>query len=492
MTNIVQRFGVRVLVGGKQKSAGNAGVGRKRSANAMPSSVASAGESSSSEDEDDQVDHAPAQDALEAKKDEEALTPKERKAKARAEKKRIAREAKIKRDALVGQIAKQLQDVFGALADMLEVVQNTLNPPPGFPSKIPRMRLAGAIFVPLLLVTASVPAHWYAKGASFGAGIAFFGQPLLRRAGEWTLKQLNARVPDWKQRVDPRNSILSGVPTDNQVVLHLLRQSEKVYRPLPPAPKWPADGSVQSDIQVDSIDPTSVDSDAAHAEAGIHPDAADGEGTPEDEQTKEKAGLTRKAGVKALSGLRGVAKKAATFRGDVEITAPVKPEKAQDDRTLQQKAVDKVDQVFIKSKAKDEGSVDAYPAKLNNNSGYLTIEHSPSSGAPATLTFYSLKKPDAPSFKQPVGDLVEIKKVGVWVGRAVLGWAAAVQLEGRGLVMRFKSAELREHDTFAEGHGDEKHDEMHEGEVYTFTQVERRDQLFARLLAVGGQKWELL
>lgn len=151
---------------------------------------------------------------------------------------------------------------------------------------------------------------------------------------------------------------------------------------------------------------------------------------------------------------------------------------------------EKIDQTFIRSKAKDDGSFDAYPAKLNNNSGYLTIEHRP--GEPALLTFYPLKKPDTPSFKQEVADLVEIKKVGVWVGRAVLGWAAAIQLEGRGLVMRFKSPIERAQDSFGEGHSTDKHEEDHEGQVYTFSRVERRDQLFARLIAVGEQRWETL
>lgn len=39
-----------------------------------------------------------------------------------------------------------------------------------------------------------------------------------------------------------------------------------------------------------------------------------------------------------------------------------------------------------------------------------------------------------PTFEVEVADLVEIKKRGVFIGRAVLGWAAGINIEGMGLV----------------------------------------------------------
>jgi hypothetical protein len=40
--------------------------------------------------------------------------------------------------------------------------------------------------------------------------------------------------------------------------------------------------------------------------------------------------------------------------------------------------------------------------------------------------------------------------------------------------------------------GEEVELEVFEGDVWEFEHVGRRDQLFARLVAIGGQKWESL
>lgn len=81
-----------------------------------------------------------------------------------------------------------------------------------------------------------------------------------------------------------------------------------------------------------------------------------------------------------------------------------------------------------------------------------------------------------------------MKKAGVFIARAVLGWAAAISIEGMGLELRFKSHVERKADGI--GKGEDPHGETHEGELWTFSHVARRDQLFLRLLSVGEQKWE--
>ena len=53
------------------------------------------------------------------------------------------------------------------------------------------------------------------------------------------------------------------------------------------------------------------------------------------------------------------------------------------------------------------------------------------------LSFHPLSTPEKPTFEALLADLVEIKKHGVWIGRAVLGWAAT-DLEGMGLDLTFK------------------------------------------------------
>lgn len=78
----------------------------------------------------------------------------------------------------------------------------------------------------------------------------------------------------------------------------------------------------------------------------------------------------------------------------------------------------------------------------------------------------------------------------MFIARALLGWAAAINIEGTGLELRFKTHIERHLDGI--GEGDNPHDEDHEGRFWSFSHVARRDQLFLRLLSMGGQQWETL
>lgn len=113
-TNLVQRFGARVVVGGKAGGRqGNAEVGAKQHV-------------SSDEGDDDEEPDDEEMD-LHQVADEQGLgvaAQKEKKEGNLSDKKRLkrkAKEAKIQRDAMVGKVAKQVQDGLGAAADMFEV-----------------------------------------------------------------------------------------------------------------------------------------------------------------------------------------------------------------------------------------------------------------------------------------------------------------------------------------------------------------------------------
>lgn len=112
-TNVVQRFGVRVVVGGKRSGKqGNAEVGKKQHVD-------------SDDDSDDSLDSDAV--ALEDVANQEGLAvaaDKEKDEKKMSDKKRAkakAKEAKAKRDATVGKMAKGTQDALGNLADLMEV-----------------------------------------------------------------------------------------------------------------------------------------------------------------------------------------------------------------------------------------------------------------------------------------------------------------------------------------------------------------------------------
>lgn len=115
-TNVVQRFGVRVVVGGHGKGKmGNGSVGRKEAAQ---------GESSEEDDESDDEE----EEAVKPPQGFDERQPIVVKGKdgevqelsAKQKRKLKAKEAKAKRDAMVGNLAKGVQTGLGDFADAME------------------------------------------------------------------------------------------------------------------------------------------------------------------------------------------------------------------------------------------------------------------------------------------------------------------------------------------------------------------------------------
>ncbi|GAA5820815.1 hypothetical protein JCM3770_000351 [Rhodotorula araucariae] len=487
-TNLVQRFGARVVVGGRAGGKqGNAEVGRKRHV-----------DDDDDDDDDDDLDdeemdlHEVAQTeglgaAADKEKREGRLSDKERK-------KRKAKEAKIQRDAMIGNAAKQAQDILGNIADLAEVFANAINPPKPYPPYKAREKLATQVLVPIACVFAIVPAKLWTLAVSFGFGIGFFGQPLLLRA----FALLQEKVPDWKDKIDLRNTLLSKVPTNAQVVLHVVRVAERAYTPFPLPPAAPTAEHMKDAVQAGGFDADEMGGDGYSAEdanqhsveagALANQTDADGEYPAEGEGGAGAVGAKDKLAThsknKIVGAFKKVAKKAATFRGDVHVEG----------EPFKQKVGNKVDRLMHHSRAKDEMTPYSFPAKFNGTSGHLIVRHSPAA-ARSTLSFTPLKASfQHPTFEKDIEDLVELKKHGVWIGRSVLGWAASINLEGMGLDLRFKPLELR----YAEkahgglGEGDRPAEEATSGETLSFEHVGRRDELFRRLLGISNARWEVL
>ncbi|RWA06093.1 hypothetical protein EKO27_g9008, partial [Xylaria grammica] len=117
------------------------------------------------------------------------------------------------------------------VTDTWERLGNALSPTSPFPQDTYRIRLAGLI-VPLLIVSLFTTSYMFVKGASFGAGFGFFGDPIITRGLRW----LNRSYPHWQKILEMRNTVLKGVPTNAQLTLTLLRIGEANKAPLPPAP----------------------------------------------------------------------------------------------------------------------------------------------------------------------------------------------------------------------------------------------------------------
>ena len=128
----------------------------------------------------------------------------------------------------------------------------------------------------------------------------------------------------------------------------------------------------------------------------------------------------------------------------------------------------------------------AYPCKLNGKPGHIVIQPLSVYG-PASITWEPLV--GRPLFERKIDDIVEIKKGGVSMPRAVLGWASGADIESQTLIIRLKDEFEKQ---VTEISKEIKGMQAQDGDIYELNQVVRREQLFNRLIAMGNQRWESL
>ncbi|KAL5042996.1 hypothetical protein BDW71DRAFT_132185 [Aspergillus fruticulosus] len=165
--------------------------------------------------------------------------------------------------------------VISDITDLCERLSNLLSPSPPFSLIGPRLQLA-AILVLIFMASLLVSSHMIVKTSSLAVGLGFFGDPALSRAMDF----LNTNVPNWKTYLDLEKTLLKGVPTNAQLTLTLLRIGELNASPLPVAPRSDSiSGSEQSPLQLfrrkssktieNRTDAThAVDSNQSQAETG--------------------------------------------------------------------------------------------------------------------------------------------------------------------------------------------------------------------------------
>ena len=167
--------------------------------------------------------------------------------------------------------------------------------------------MAGAFLVPPMLLLTFVPAWVFGRATTFGIGAGLWGQPLFKMG----MKKFVELVPNWRdylELLDLRNSILSGVPTDQQLTLHILRVAEALQTPLPRPPPPPLKGTPKEAIKDTTPVTVTAEDDAELLEA-----ESEGGMTEMAEKAKHKTkshflGMFQKAG-----------KKMAGFHGDVSV-----------------------------------------------------------------------------------------------------------------------------------------------------------------------------
>jgi len=374
------------------------------------------------------------------------------------------------------------------LTDTWERLGNALSPTPPFPQDTYRIRLAGLI-APLLIVSVITTSYLFVKGATFGVGVGFFGDPIITPGLRW----LNARYPNWQKVLEMRNTVLKGVPTNAQLTLTLLRIGEANKAPLPPAPlvrSPPPDrpaAVTDAELRATGAEPPlnatdeeleaamAHDPHTAHETGGADIDAAKGTGSDQHHQHRHK-------GSKILGAIKGA------IRGTVKGAIVSDAARAKAGSHHAKERLGAVPSAHEEIPA--TGPVD-FKARHNGKKGriYITTKSTiPAVGfstdtTTTTTTAVDVVKDNGevvheevereegelnPRWSIAIGDIKELKKIGGygWKAKLVVGWSM-----GREVNDGLEITDRR-------------------GNVRRVTALPLRDELFNRLVAMGGQKWE--
>nr|POE78622.1 hypothetical protein CFP56_62873 [Quercus suber] len=353
------------------------------------------------------------------------------------------------------------------VADTWERFGNALSPTPPFQQDTYRLRLA-SVLVPMFAVSIFTTNYMVVKGISFGAGFGFFGDPVISRGLQW----LNQTYPHWEKLFELRNTLLKGVPTNAQLTLTLLRVGEANKAPLPPPPQinhappdQPAEitdehmRAVGSDWPLNATDAEieeamAVDPSTKHETAGNDVQAA-----------KEKH--HGKKGARLLAALKG------GIKGTVETALGADHLKAKAGSTPAKQRLG----VIPNSREEHLTGPIEFKCRYQGKKGHAYISttatipcfsFSIDKSIEKTGTLAKTNEELHPIFSVAVADIKELKKVGGlgWKAKLVVGWALDREVAD----------------------GIEVVDKL--GNHWILTAMVLRDELFNRLVAMGGQKWE--
>ncbi|KAJ1324201.1 DUF3292 domain-containing protein [Microdochium nivale] len=362
----------------------------------------------------------------------------------------------------------KMRPVMRALADIADTWErfaNALSPTPPFPKDVARVRLAG-IVAPLLLVSLFTTSYMFTKGMTFGVGFGFFGDPVISRG----LALLNRVFPNWQKLLELRNTALKGVPTNAQLTLTLLRIGEANKAPLPPPPRVteaPPDRPAEitdSELRATGAEPPLNATDAELEEAMAHdPTVAHETGGSDIDAAKEKK--HGKTGAKIVNFFKNTTKGAVkTVIGADHVRA----------KTGSHHAKDRLGVIPSPYKDLTSGPVD-FMCRYKGDKGHVFISSKATIPCVAFSTDVTIEKIGSvdredlhPLWSIPIGDIAGIKKLGGygWKAKLVVGWALSREVND--------SLEI----------------EDRTGTLWRVTAIPLRDELFNRLIAMGGQKWE--
>jgi hypothetical protein len=340
-----------------------------------------------------------------------------------------------------------------------------LEPTPPFPKNKYHYRLA-AVVAPLLLLSLFVTSYMFMKGVTFGVGFGFFGDPLIWRG----LDFLNRKVPNWQKLLELRNTLLKGVPTNAQLTITLLRIGEANKAPLPPPPhidtpppEKPVDVSEQ-ELRATGADWPLNATQEELDEAMAHDPTTAHETGGEDIDNAKDSNKGKKSN-KIVNFFR------TTVKGGVETSIGADKIKA---AVGSEHAKNRIGAVPPKNADMTSGPVE-FKSRYDGKKGHLYITTKATIPCIAFSTDKTIEKIGIasredlhPLWSIPIGEIKEIRKVGGygWKAKLVVGWAMGREIADGIVITDRKGVETR------------------------LTAMPLRDELFNRLVAMGGQKWE--
>ena len=353
---------------------------------------------------------------------------------------------------------RPIMHVIGDIADGWERFGNALSPTRPFPQEKPRLVLAGVI-APLVAVSLLVNSAMFMKGVTGGVGFGFFADPLIWRG----LDFLNRRFPNWQKLLELRNSILKGVPTNAQLTITLLRIGEVNKAPIPPPPRSDdPPPSRPASINGDDVVGT-LDTNHDELKDAIHKTDAQKQADKEQEAKAEQDKKHKhRHGEHILGFIKG------TTHGGVETKFGLDKARA----ALGSNSAKETLGIIPKTMDRETSGPVDFKARYKGDKGWVYIStntFTPTVSFSKAATGHSGEEPEKGAmWSVPVQDITELKKVGGlgWKAKIVVSWATGKPVAD-GLEITTRT-----------------------GEKHKVTAIRLREELFNRLVSMGGQKWE--
>ncbi|KAI0397530.1 hypothetical protein F5Y17DRAFT_414757 [Xylariaceae sp. FL0594] len=328
-----------------------------------------------------------------------------------------------------------------------------------------------AYMTPLLIASLFLSSHLVYKALTFVTGSWFFGEPLMRRA--------NAFFDLSAYRLN--NTILKGVPTDVQMTVTMLRYGEARDTPLAPPPtnrEAPVDEPYELTPDVlDACGPDrplgATDGELVEAVAPDHEkiNRAGGrdDGAPETDDANQAKWRSRAVQV-ARTGAKVAVKTAMTLD-------KLRAKAGQESAKTRLGAVPPSKGKASKKQEKD-ASPSVFQARYHGQPGYVYLNKHSDDNAEASVSFTTEVPLEAPGYDGPqpkplwtvpINDITALNKYHGYGAKSKLitGWALEKEIRD-GLEITDLAGNSR-----------------------VLTAMARRDELFNRLCAIGGQAWEI-